>query len=149
MNSEWQYHDEVPKSGNRLALLSLSEIEQYKRILVNFLKKKNVTTNYPESFNIHCTESDIDEIIMQLNNFDISVNSNGLSNINCELNKCFTDQGWRDIRKRLSQAKKRKQINHLVLSKALLKKLNEIRIEKKFDSIEQLLEDWIDEERVD
>ena len=146
MQQQWKYHQNLPSSGKRLLLLSRNEVLNYNNFLSReFGKyaeqngKSNDILNTNKTVEITLLSSSLSECISD-------VTDNELLTLNNAINECFTDHGWREVRRRLSQYKKRAKQSHIVVSKTLKVRLTEYQLQNKFDSIEQVIDTLLTDE---
>lgn len=156
---DWQYHNEIPKAGRRLILLSMDELLLagpliYRSITLNSIRYK--PENYSASVNKNIIENR-----QLLTNFDlynqvfenlkavIEIRKNKtnveqaqvkLQELNQALNLFFSDLGWRQVRKEISQIKKRQKKGHIEVSKDIINKLKHFMDKNQFDSFDQALD---------
>ncbi|WP_432526864.1 hypothetical protein [Shewanella sp. GXUN23E] len=68
-----------------------------------------------------------------------------LNNSNIRLNQFFSDLGWREVRKEISQIKKRQKKAHIEVSKDIINRLKLYMDQEKFDSFDQALDNLLSE----
>lgn len=68
-----------------------------------------------------------------------------LVRVNTILNHYFSDLGWRNVRKELSQMKKRQKKSHIELSNDLIVRLRHYMAVEKLDSFDQALDTLLSE----
>lgn len=68
-----------------------------------------------------------------------------LTRLNQNLNRYFSDYGWRMVRKELSQIKKRQKKSHIELSKDLIVKLKTYMEQQSLDSFDQAIDNLLSE----
>lgn len=156
---DWQYHNEIPKAGRRLILLSMDELLLagpliYRSITLNSIRYK--PENYSVSVNKNIIENrqlltsfdlynqvfeNLKAVIeIRKNKTNVEQANVKLQELNQALNLFFSDLGWRQVRKEISQIKKRQKKGHIEVSKDIINKLKHFMDKNQFDSFDQALD---------
>lgn len=158
----WNYHGEIPKAGRRLLLLTIDEVSDACPLIYRMLSSanlvahpdyfvsdiKNIIDENPKSISNNQLYQDLFDALREL----VKVKKqkecqaeilNQIKKVNTLLNQFFNDYGWRQIRKEISQIKKRKKKSHIELSKDIIEKIKQYMREEKLDSFDQAIEELL------
>ena len=154
---EWQYHGVAPRAGRKLLLIQADEISLTVPMIYRLLTSENVQRKpdwYLASVNAvgRLTEHDIyNQLIDSLRALVTSQRQKStavhdqLKATNKLLNQFFSDLGWREARKEISQIKKRQKKAHIEVSKDIINRLKIYMEQESFDSFDQALDNLLSE----
>jgi hypothetical protein len=112
MTYKWEYHSKGSKQGRGLWLLSSNEVDYFWSRFEGLFKGSELS----EKYNPFVRSSSIEQDLLLLNRYKrvgSELTPIELASLNLHINRFFTDDGWRSIRKLinrdLSEKKKRKE----------------------------------------
>ena len=153
-NINWRYHERAPKSGRRLLLLDITEIETCIPLLTRVLESKSLTRRVgwftPDLLNnkeyYQTTYIALCNILQRLSE-QVQYEQHDINYLNSLLNMTFSDLGWRNMRKEISQLKKRQKKSHIELSNDLIVTLKNYMQQHSFDSFDQAIDNLLSESK--
>ncbi len=149
---QWEYINGQTKRGRPLLLLSCEDL-----LLANsFLQKKIKRSNWLDkkaNYNQNLTDKIANEYVSETNLLlkyfekldsitDREIDT--LNKLNQNLNRMFSEDGWRKIRFEIRQMKKRTKQVRLEISKQLFEQLQEIKAKERLDTTNSAIEYLID-----
>lgn len=159
---DWVYHGQPPKAGRKLVLVSQDEILLVCPLIYRCISLANIKNKqdwYSQLVNdaIISKHTLLAEFTLYNDLFDqlravIELRKNKskgrlfvtmLEQLNKTLNMFFSDYGWRQIRREISQIKKRQKKGHIEVSKDIIDKLKRYMEIEKFDSFDQAIDTLI------
>ncbi|BDM64345.1 hypothetical protein NFHSH190041_17970 [Shewanella sp. NFH-SH190041] len=152
----WQYHGEAPRAGRKLLLLQVDEIRLAVPMLYRMLDS-DVIKRKPDWFSVEVVHSQrltdltiyhelVDALrelvaIRKIARSDYNEQLvDNLKQVNLLLNQFFSDLGWREVRKEISQLKKRQKKAHIEVSRDIIDQLKRYMEQHCFDSFDQALD---------
>lgn len=145
---QWQYHHGAPK-GKRMRLLCIDEARLADNLLRRHVKHSNVLLNkgrYQSQFIEHFDYADKiwRSVLIYLRKI-VSIPANAVQHndmdaLNQELNLIFSDDGWRWIRKEISQSKKRLNKARMEVSSDLVDRLKLVMVREQLNSFDEVLD---------
>ena len=164
---DWEYHGKSPNAGRKLLLLQEEEVLLTCPLIYRNLSLKNIRNKaswFSSEVTIHI--NDEAKLLADLNLYNllylelktiIEVRKNksnkidflnSLEQLNYLLNQFFSDFGWRQIRKEISQIKKRQKKGHIEVSKDIIFKLKRYMELERFDSFDQALDTLLSDHKI-
>ena len=164
---DWEYHGKSPNAGRKLLLLQEEEVLLACPLIYRNLSLKNIRNKaswFSSEVTIHI--NDEAKLLADLNLYNllylelktiIEVRKNksnkidflnSLEQLNYLLNQFFSDFGWRQIRKEISQIKKRQKKGHIEVSKDIIFKLKRYMELERFDSFDQALDTLLSDHKI-
>ncbi|RYV01448.1 hypothetical protein SOPP22_13735 [Shewanella sp. OPT22] len=147
----WEYVDGNKKRGRPLLLLSPDELPIITSYLLKKIRRNNVVLkfeNYNSNFTDKVANSYISEtslLLKKLQSLPVKdTEFESLDVINVNLNRIFSEKGWRAVRFELRQIKKRNKLVRLELAKPIYEQLEQIKQIEKLESLSSAIEFLVD-----
>lgn len=145
----WEYHYNAKPNGKPLMLLNFEELELSKSLLLKhlsyaaYIDDKTLYSsliNSDKDFrdrNLFGLRKSIRNIF---NNIKCIDSSHLMDGLNDDLNKTFSNDGWRKIRLEISQIKKRNKKKRIELSDHIINRIISFKKDNKLKTYEETLE---------
>ncbi len=154
---EWRYHGDAPRAGRKLLLIQADEISLTVPMIYRYLTSENIQRK-PDWYLVSVASANrltehpiyselIDSLRALVNSHRQKSESiaQQLKATNTLLNQFFSDLGWREARKEISQIKKRQKKAHIEVSKDIINRLKLYMEQESFDSFDQALDNLLSE----
>lgn len=153
----WEYHYNAKPKGKPLMLLNFEELELSKSLLLKhlsyaaYIDDKTLYSsliNSDKDFrerNLFGIRKSIRDIFNNTKGIDLSHVMDGL---NDDLNRTFSNEGWRKIRLEISQLKKRNKKKRIELSDYIINRLIGFKEENKLKTYEETIELLLEREEM-
>lgn len=154
---EWQYHGNAPRAGRKLLLIQSDEISLAVPMIYRLLTSDSILRRpswYLDSITSAGRLTELSSYNDLVDSLRALVNSHRqrsaevhslLNQTNKLLNQFFSDLGWREARKEISQIKKRQKKAHIEVSKDIINRLKLYMEKEHFDSFDQALDNLLSE----
>ena len=157
----WKYHHRGNARGKRLLLPSVDELVQFGSLIINRLNSKHINEEWFSpaikemetsdffSMTARCSQSlkILRNTSHNIESSDPDVIDSAVNQLHSSFNLYFSDEGWRQAAKALSQAKKRTKTMRTEIRSSTHALLLKVKEETKQDSIDQTIEFLIDNYR--
>ncbi|MCZ4337713.1 hypothetical protein [Shewanella colwelliana] len=159
---KWIYHYFRPTAGRAMYLLSAdpdsngpNEIELFEPI---FFKLKHSLDKdlFNKALSRNAKSKAIIDINKQLKSTHAAIAAaqptteidHPINALNDELNRMFSDDGWRQVRREMSQARKRHQTKTITISVSVYKDLLAYQKRKGFSTLDEAIDDLLPHEEL-
>lgn len=163
MEENWKYHGEPPSAGRKLRLISYNEMGVFIPLIYRVISS-NISLEKLHWFSISSIETiknstkiksgivlfptlhdELKKLIAIKKESAIPIDDIyiQLDNVNKIINKTFSDNGWRNIRKEFSQILKRRKKSHIEISRDLINKLKQYMNKNGFDTFDQAVDELL------
>lgn len=148
---QWRYDYHEPK-GKRMRLLSIDEIQISSRLLNKHIRFHNGSIHperYKANFKKHMNYADkiwlsVSRAIRNISSLPESdVHHHDMDALNQDIQLIFSDDGWRWIRREISQLKKRKMKSRFELSSDLADEVKAIMARDNIATFDDLIDYFI------
>lgn len=159
VKTAWDYEGSMPSRGKRLSLLTKAEISVCVPILKDFLD--NPLSDVSRFRGLYITDlskmdlarrcralnRELDRVLRQVNS------GKGFSNVelgalNESLNHFFSDSGWRLLRTKQAQKKRRVHKSLIELSTKTVENLTKLKIENSFENFDESIDFLLQEQKI-
>ncbi|MDI5832596.1 hypothetical protein OCF84_21250 (plasmid) [Shewanella xiamenensis] len=143
----WDYSGVVPIKGKRLKPLSYDDLPLCLPIIYAYFKEgdirkehfRGVTWDDNWQGTVMSKGRDINRQIKKIEKQSYTITGGELSSLNLMINSLFSDEGWKLIRQRQAQKKRRSNKNLIELTTETVDNLNNLKTEQSFSSYDEAI----------